>query len=56
MKDRLLAIVIWACFGWLAGLVLYAALAGAGENTMPAERLFTSRRGATLSGKCIAVN
>src|SRR5437667_4926009 len=38
MKDRLLAILIWACFGWLLAIALYAALAGAGESTMPGER------------------
>ena len=40
---------------WLLALLLVTT-AWAGESTMPAERLFASRRGATLSGKCIAVN
>src|SRR5438128_172419 len=55
MKDRLLAVLLWACFGWLVGLVLYAALAGAGENTMPGERPIARLAGAALSAKCLAL-
>ena len=55
MKDRLLAVLLWACFGWLVALVLYAALAGAGESTMPGERPIAAKAGAALRGKCLAI-
>src|SRR5438128_2235138 len=40
---------------WLLALLLVTT-AWAGETTMPGERSYFSGRGATLSGKCIAVN
>ena len=55
MKDRLLAVLLWACFCWLVALVLYAALAGAGENTMPGERPIAALAGAPSRAKCLAV-
>src|SRR5438128_10928922 len=55
MKDRLLAVLLWASFGWLVALVLYAALAGAGESTMRGERPIAAQAGAALRGKWLAI-